>query len=54
MKFVADVHVTKRIITRLRAVGHEVEAIAEVNRRLSDRTILPKLKSECPQLSSGG
>jgi predicted nuclease of predicted toxin-antitoxin system len=40
MKFVADVHVTKRIITSLRAAGHEVEAIAEINRRLFDRTIL--------------
>lgn len=40
MKFVADVNVTRRIINRLRAEGHEVVSIAEIDRTLSDRSIL--------------
>src|SRR5262249_54613951 len=40
MKFVVDVHVTKRIVNRLRASGHEVIWLAEGGRRLYDPTIL--------------
>lgn len=40
MKFVVDVHVTRRIVSRLRAAGHEVIWMAEAGRRLHDRTIV--------------
>ncbi len=40
MKFVADVHVTKRMVNRLRLEKHEVIWLAEGGRRLPDRTIL--------------
>ena len=40
MKFVVDVHVTRRIVNRLRAQGHEVIWLAERGRRLHDPTIL--------------
>jgi predicted nuclease of predicted toxin-antitoxin system len=40
MKFLADENVTKRIVTRLRAEGHEVAYVAERGRRAQDRTVL--------------
>ncbi|HEU5369463.1 MAG TPA: DUF5615 family PIN-like protein [Ktedonobacterales bacterium] len=40
MKFVADVHVTRRMVNRLRLAQHEVIWLAEGSRRLSDRSIL--------------
>ena len=46
MKFVADVNIIKEIVTKLRAEGHEVLWLAELNRRLSDRGILRFAKSE--------
>jgi predicted nuclease of predicted toxin-antitoxin system len=40
MKFVTDVNVPRPLINRLQAEGHEIMSIIEVNRRLSDRSIL--------------
>ena len=40
MKFVVDVHVTRRIVNRLKTEGHEVIWLAERGRRLYDPTIL--------------
>ena len=46
MRFVADVNVIKQVVIRLRAAGHEVLWVAELNRRLSDRGILRFAESE--------
>ena len=46
MKFVADVNVTEQTVVRLRAAGHEVLWVAELNRRLSDRGILRFAENE--------
>jgi len=40
MKLLADVNVPKHMLVRLRADGHEVAAVVDINRRLSDRAIL--------------
>jgi len=40
MKFAADVNVPKPLLSRLQAEGHEIIPMIEINRRLSDRTIL--------------
>lgn len=40
MKFVADVNVPKPLITALRADGHEVIWITDIDRRLKDQPIL--------------
>src|SRR5581483_3892522 len=40
MKFVADVNVPKSLITALRADGHEVIWITDIDRRLKDQPIL--------------
>lgn len=46
MKFVADVNIIKQIVLHLRAAGHEVLWLAELNRRLSNRGILRFAESE--------
>lgn len=40
MKFLADVNIDRRIIGRLRADGHEVQWIADINRELDDISLL--------------
>jgi len=40
MKFLADVNIDRRIIDRLRADGHDVLWVAEINRELDDIALL--------------